>query len=220
MVAVIEAIEADQTLDAIVQDANAHTALLSRLFTASNEELITFAYKSCPKGFVALLGRLGEQARAPGTYRQLFNLLNTNDTLATRLLAACQNGVLDDDLVKLMTVLPPTVIGFKVAKQFGTYDQYHRFIRPYALISQLSEISEEHLRQIANGTSPSKLISELYRDLTFPAPVIDAPGMVNGTLSYLMGPFRNQYFEDDEILDLDDHEIGQRDALMGLDDVA
>lgn len=177
--AVIEAIETDQTLDAITQDAEARNDLLTRLFTASNEALITFAYESCPKGFVALLGRLGEQARAPGTYRRLFKLLDSHDTLADALLTASQDRMLDDDLIELMTVLPPTAIGVKAAMRFGTISNYHRFMRPYAVMMQLSEISDVHLRQIANGTSPSKLINRLYLRQPFPDPVLNAPDLVH-----------------------------------------
>lgn len=175
--AVMAAIETDQGFDDIAHNTTARAELLAKFFTASNEALIASAYKSCPNGFIALLGRLGEQARAPATYRRLFDLLNTHDTLAEALIQACQNCVLDDDLIELVSVLPPTWIGVKAGLQFGSLCQYHRFMRPYSVITQSSEISDAHLHQLAGGASPSKLINTLFMNQSFQAPALEAPGL-------------------------------------------
>ncbi|MDG3039820.1 hypothetical protein [Roseicyclus marinus] len=153
--------------------------LLTQMVTAGNESLIRYAYGTCPPGFVRLVARFGECARKPEIYVTLFEILTANPELAKPLLAACQGRVLSDDLILLMRELPATRLGVRVAAQIGALGDYKELMRPYRVVAGAEQLTEEHMKRIANGEAPGTLLKGLYLERVFPAPVLDIPGVTH-----------------------------------------
>lgn len=153
--------------------------LLMQMFTAGNEDLIRYVYKDCPPGFVQLAARFGQCARKPEMYVTLFEILTANPELATLMLAACQNRDLSDDLILLMRELPATPLGVRVAARIGAVEEYRKLMRPYRVVAGAEQLTEEHMKRIANGEAPGTLLKRLYLTRAFPAPVLDIPGVTH-----------------------------------------
>ena len=146
---------------------------------ARNADLIAQAYGSCPSGFLRLIGRFGDCARKPEIYTGLFELLEAHPDLAQPLLGACQTGPLTDDLIELAQALPPTPLGVRVAARFEAMGEYTRLMRPYQAITGNAQLTEAHLRRIAEGEAPGNLLEGIYLDLPFPAPVLTGPELTH-----------------------------------------
>ena len=170
--AVLARLKADGAFEAPGLDEAARADLLSRLVLARNEELIAQSYGSCPGGFLRLIGRFGDCARKPEIYAGLFGLLDAHPDLAQPLLGACQTGPLTDDLIELAQVLPPHPLGIRAAARFEAMGEYHRLMGPYQAITGSAQLSDAHLRRIAEGEAPGNLLEGIYLDLAFPAPVL------------------------------------------------
>lgn len=177
--AVLARLEADGAFEAPGLDEAARADLLSRLVLARNADLITQAYGSCPSGFLRLIGRFGDCARKPEIYTGLFGLLEAHPDLAQPLLGACQTGPLTDDLIELAQALPPTPLGVRAAARFEAMGEYTRLMRPYQAITGNAQLTEAHLRRIAEGEAPGNLLEGIYLDLPFPAPVLAGPELTH-----------------------------------------
>ena len=150
----------------------ARAELLTQMVTAGNEALIRYAYGSCPPGFVRLVARFGECARKPEMYVTLFEILTANPELAKPLMAACQDRAVSDDLILLMRELPPTPLGVRVAARIGAVGEYRELMRPYRVVAGAEQLTEAHMRRIADGEAPGTLLKGLYLERAFPAPVL------------------------------------------------
>jgi len=177
--AVVARLEANGAFKAPGLDEGWRADLLTRLVISRNEDLIAYAYGNCPAGFPRLVGRLGDCARQPALYLELFGLLTVYPDLARSLLAACQGRPLTDELIKLMRELPPTPLGVRVAARFEAVEDYHKLMRPYQAITMSQQLTEVHMQRIAKGEAPGNLLEGLYLDLPFPAPVLNAPGFTH-----------------------------------------
>ena len=177
--AVLARLDADKAFEAPGLDEAARAGLLTRLVLARNEDLIAQAYGSCPSGFLRLIGRFGDCARKPEIYTGLFGLLNAHPDLAQPLLSASQTGPLTDDLIELAQALPPTLLGIRAASRFETMGEYLRLMRPYQAITGNAQLTDAHLRRIAEGEAPGNLLEEIYLDLPFPAPVLSGPELTH-----------------------------------------
>lgn len=177
--AALARLEADGAFEAPGLDEAARADLLSRLVLARNEDLIAHAYGSCPSGFLRLIGRFGDCARKPEIYTGLFGLLEAHPDLAQPLLGACQTGPLTDDLIELAQALPPTTLGVRAAARFEAMGEYIRLMRPYKAITGKTQLTEAHLRRIAEGEAPGNLLEGIYLDLPFPPAVLTGPELVH-----------------------------------------
>ena len=177
--AVLARLAADGAFEAPGLDEAARADLLTRLVLSCNEDLIAQAYGSCPSGFLRLIGRFGDCARKPEIYTGLFGLLDAHPDLAPPLLGACQTGLLTDDLIELAQALPRTPIGVRAAARFETMDEYQRFMCPYQAVTGNAQLSDAHLRRIAEGEVPGNLLEGIYLDLPFPAPVLTGPELTH-----------------------------------------
>lgn len=146
--------------------------LLTQMVTAGNEALIRYAYGTCPPGFVRLIGRFGECARTPEIYVTLFEMLTANPELGKPLLAAYQDRSLSDDLILLMRELPATPLGVHVAARFGAVKEYRQLMRPYQVVAGAEQLTEAHMKRIADGEAPGNLLAGLYLGRAFPPPVL------------------------------------------------
>lgn len=177
--AVLAALCADDRLADATRDAAARADLLTRLVTARNPDLVTWACGSCPPAYLRLLSRLGDCAQAPDYYTDLFTLLRDSPDLARPILAMTQGQPLDEDVLWLLCDLPRTPDGVQAAGRFARKDDYRRFMRAYRAVAGLQAIRGDHLRRIAGGDSFERLIEGLYLDLPFPPPVIALPGVTH-----------------------------------------
>jgi hypothetical protein len=177
--AVVARLEADGALEGPGLDEATRADLLTRLVVSRNEDLIAYAYSTCPTGFVRLIGRFGDCARKPALYLELFGLLTTHPDLAHPLLSACQGRPLTDDLIELMRELSPTPLGVRVAARFEAVGEYRKLMRPYRAITMSQQLTEAHMRRIAEGEAPGNLLEGIYLDSLFPAPVLSAPGVTH-----------------------------------------
>lgn len=173
--AVLAALEADGAFEAPGLDDAARANLLTRLILSRNEDLVTYAYGSCPTGFLRLIARFGERGRKPEMYVRLFKILNGHPELAQPLLAACKGNTLTDDLVLLMNEVPATPLGVRVAARFEVVGEYRLFMAPYRALTMSRQLSEAHMRRIADGEAPANLLEGIYLDRPFPAPALSAP---------------------------------------------
>lgn len=153
--------------------------LISRFFLCKDKDLVTWAYGSCPPGFLKLIGRFGEYARDVSTYWNLFSLLRKHPQVAQPLLAACQSRELTDDLIYLAQALSPASLGVRAAERFETMEEYDEFMQAYKTITGTSSLSEAHLRRIAEGEVPGNLLEQIYLEFPFPAPVLSAPDLTH-----------------------------------------
>lgn len=172
--AVLAALDADGAFEAPGLDDAARANLLTRLILSRNEDLVTYAYGTCPTGFLRLIARFGECGRKPEMYVQLFKLLNMHPDLAQPMLAACQGEALTDDLILLMREMPATPLGVRVAARFEAVGEYRRFMRPYQAITMSKQLSEAHMHRIADGEAPGNLLETIYLDHPFPVPALCA----------------------------------------------
>lgn len=177
--AVLAALCADDRLAHATRDAAARADLLTRLVTARNADLVTWACGACPPAYLRLLSRLGDCALAPQYYTDLFALLRESPDLAKPILAMTQGQPLDEDVLWLLCDLPRTPDGVQAAARFARKDDYLRFMRPYRAMTMLQAIRGDHLRRIAGGESFERLMEGLYLDLPFPPPVIALPGVTH-----------------------------------------
>lgn len=153
--------------------------LLTQMVTAGNAALIRYAYGACPPGFVRLIGRFGECARKPEMYVTLYELLTANPELAKPLIEACQGRSLSDDLILLMRELPATPLGVRVAARIGALGEYREMMRPYRVVAGAEQLTEAHMKRIADGEAPGTLLKGLYLERPFPAPVLTIPGVTH-----------------------------------------
>lgn len=153
--------------------------LLTQMVTAGNEALIRYAYGACPLGFVRLIGRFGECARKPEMYETLFEILTANPKLAKPLMAACQDRRLSDDLILLMRELPATPLGVRVAARIGAVGEYRKLMRAYRVVAEAEQLTEAHMKRIADGEAAGNLLKELYLERAFPVPVLAIPGVTH-----------------------------------------
>lgn len=148
--------------------------LLARMLTAPSEALIEGAYGSCPKGFLALLTCFGDRARRPDIYLKLHRILSKNPSLAPHLRNASRPRKISDDIIDIMDELPPTRLSVRVATVIGTKGAYRSFITAYAALTGSRVMSDAHMQRVINDESRFDLIKELYRQVPFPEPVIQA----------------------------------------------
>ncbi len=139
---------------------------------ARNADLIAQTYGSCPSGFLRLIGRFGDCARKPEIYTGLFGLLEAHPDLAQPLLGACQTGPPTDDLIELAQALPPTPLAVRAAARLEAMGEYRRLMRLYHAITGNAQLTEAHLRRIAEGNAPGNLLEGIYLDLPFQTPVL------------------------------------------------
>lgn len=153
--------------------------LLTQMVIAGNEALIRYAYGACPPGFVRLIGRFGECARKPEMYVTLYEMLTANPELAKPLMAACQDRALSDDLILLMRELPANPLGVRVAARIGAVGEYRQLMQPYRILAGAEQMTEAHMKRIADGEAPGNLLKGLYLERAFPAPVLAIPGVTH-----------------------------------------
>lgn len=173
--AVLAKLQADGTMTEIRSDEAARTELLTRLLTARNTDLVTWAYGSCPPGFLSLVVRAGERARKPHYYIELHAFLLAHPVLAAPLQSATKGQALTDDAIDILKRFPRTPLGVKAAARFDTCAELDRFLRAYEAITGTEQIQEGHLRRLASGETPAHLVEKLYLDIPFPEPFLRTP---------------------------------------------
>lgn len=166
--------------DGLPDDANAgdiwRRELLERLLLQSDESLIAHTYGHCPAGFVRILRRLGNMARAPRIYATLFKLMSEDPGLASGLLAG-DHAPLPDPLIDLLANLPRVPQALSLAKSFGHPVDYSRFMSAYRLLTGERELLADHVTRICAGEAPAALLQGLYHAAPFEAPAISSPGI-------------------------------------------
>lgn len=68
--AVLAKLEFEHRITPIRHDQAARAQVLTQLLAARNTDLVTWAYGSCPPGFLSLVARAGERARKSQYYRK------------------------------------------------------------------------------------------------------------------------------------------------------
>ena len=81
--------------------------------------------------------------------------------------------------VELARALPPTPLGVCAAARFEAMGEYRQMMRPYQAITGATQLSEAHLRRIADGEAPGNLLEGIYLDLPFPPPVLTGPDLTH-----------------------------------------
>lgn len=175
--AVLARLQAIGGLAALTTDDAKRRALVERLLLARSEDLIAGAYGTCPRGFVRLLSRLGDQARRGGIYADLFTLVSDTPELARELLAAAQGEGLSDNLVELMMALPRSAQSVRLARLFDDEHDLDRFMQVYRFLTGDENLRADHCQRLCNGERPDRLLESLYLALPFPDPVISTPGL-------------------------------------------
>jgi hypothetical protein len=139
------------------------------LLHASSQTLITDAYGSCPKGYLALLKRLPHRAASPQFYRDLHRLVSSHPDLAMPL---CNVRRLTHDLVRLLLDLPHDLRCVKVAQAFGSPSGYDNFMMAYTRLTGRETLSGGVVQQLKAGAKPGRLIVDLYESAPLPAPFL------------------------------------------------
>lgn len=146
-------------------------ALLSRLLLKSNRELLESVYGSVPPGFEQALDRLGEQARDPNLYLDLFGILQESNRAS--LIKEFQH--LRDADVGLIPLLPQMRGASKIAAAFSSADALLRFLSVYTYITG-SPPSDQVWKEISSGSKPYSVLERAYRARPFShTAVIDHP---------------------------------------------
>lgn len=175
--AVLAKLQADGKMAEIRSDEAARNELLTRLLTARNDSLVTWAYGFCPPGFLSLVARAGERARKPEYYLDLHTFLQEHPELATPLQGTTKGQALSDDAIAILKRFPRTPLGVKAAARFETCAELGRFLRAYEAITGANQIQEGHLRRLASGETPAHLVEKLYLDIPFPEPFLRNPAV-------------------------------------------
>lgn len=175
--AVLAKLEVEQRIAPIHDDQAARAQVLTQLLTARNTDLVTWAYGSCPPGFLSLVTRAGERARTAQFYRDLHDFLRFHPELAAPLQATTKGQALPDDAVDILKRFPRTPLGVKAAARFDMSADLDRFLRAYQAITGTDQIHEAHLRRLASGETPSHMVEKLYLDIPFPAPLLTTPAV-------------------------------------------
>lgn len=171
--AVLAKLDADNRLDAM--EDTERFALLEKLLTRRNADLITFAYGSNPQGYLRLVTRLGDVARGKKFYLDLHSLLSEAPELAAPLLAEAGGEPLCDTMLEMMMVsLPREPAAVMLASQFPDRGRLETWLLAYQTLTGGEEIEGVHLTRIAAGESPDRIIEELYLSRAFPEARIPA----------------------------------------------
>ncbi|WP_322893382.1 MULTISPECIES: hypothetical protein [unclassified Yoonia] len=144
-------------------------AIRQNLLHFASHTLITDAYGSCPKGYLALLKRLPHRAASRQFYSDLHQLLADRPDLAMPL---CNVKRINHDLVRLLLDLPHDLRCVKVAQAFGSPSGYDNFMVAYARLTSRDTPSADVIRQLKGGAKPGRLIVGLYETAPLPAPFL------------------------------------------------
>lgn len=193
--AVLARLQAMDSLAALASDDAKRRALVERLLLARSEDLIADVYGTCPRGFVRLLARLGDQARRAGLYADLFSLVSDAPDLARELLVTAHREGLPDGLVELMIDLPRTAQSVQLARLFHGQRDLEQFMEVYGFLTEEQSLRSDHCKRLLSGEKPDRLLESLYLALPFPAPVLSSPSLrhiSNGEhLASIATTFRN-----------------------------
>jgi hypothetical protein len=170
--AVLARLDADRTLDAMSE--NERTALLERLLTRRNADLIVGAYGSNPPGFLRLVTRLGDVARGKRFYLDLHQLLCEGPDLAAPLIAATGTEPLTDMQLDMLMHLPHVPEAVILSNQFPDRGRLETFLLTYQTLTGQNDLLTEHIVRMNKGEHPDRIIEDLYLSRRFPAPVIPA----------------------------------------------
>lgn len=153
----------------------ARAEIISALMTLGNEELIRWAFGSCPPGFVRALSRFKDRARSPDLYRRLHALLTEDPELGSTLPALLTVANLDNDLIDMFRALPKTRDGRGMAVLFRSVKAYDRFLSIYRSLTGSAELSAEDTRRLLTMRDHGKFLVSLYQGFPFPDPKIAHP---------------------------------------------
>ena len=170
--AVLAKLEADNRLE-VMEDAP-RIALLEKLLTLRNEDLIADAFGSTPQGYTRLLTRLGDVARSRQFYLDLHALLSEAPELAKPLLAEAGGDPLSDVLLEMMITLPRVPAAVALARHFQDVERLKTFLLTYQTLTGSEDFDAEHLSRITAGETPERIIEELYLSYRFPEAFIPA----------------------------------------------
>lgn len=152
--------------------------VLDRFLSKNNEELIIWAYGDCPKGFIPILRKLGDPLLPAALYIAAYEFVANNPAVIASVLGAAATSGLDRESLELLLRLPKGAPVAKIWAKFTNVRGYERFLGAYRIVTGRNDIAPEHLKRLAKGEDPSKLVNDLYMDAPFPAPAIrDVPGV-------------------------------------------
>lgn len=153
-------------------------AVLDRLLSKNNEELIIWAYGHCPKGFIPLLRNLDDPLLPAPLYMAAYEFVSKNPELVGAVLGAAATRGIDCEALELLLQLPICASLAKIWAKFPNVRAYERFLDAYRIVTGRKDIASEHLRRLAKGEDPAKLVNDLYMDAPFPPPALrDVPGV-------------------------------------------
>lgn len=170
--AVLAKLDADNRLDEM--DEPSRIALLERLLTLRNADLITGTFGSNPPGYLRLITRLGDVARNRRFYLDLHHLLTEAPCLAEPLINTTGKDALSDELLEMLMALPRVPDAVKLADRFPDRGRLETFLQTYHTLTGTDDILEVHMTRIKNGESPDSIIEELYLSRHFGVAQIDA----------------------------------------------
>lgn len=170
--AVVAGLQIDTTRGASCLSNTERNELIGRFLRSRSKDLIRETYGACPPGYLHLIGRLGETARAKSYYTSLFELLVRDEDLGDFLIKSPAPEVDREDLLSLFKALPPTLAGRRAAFTLGSIDTLKNLLKPYALLTGETALRNEDIDRLARGEAPAKLIEELYLQRPFRTPLI------------------------------------------------
>jgi len=175
--AVIAQLQSTGQIDALKASAEKRRSLVERLILASSSDLIAEHFGSCPKGYLRLLARLGDRAREPDLYLDLYKLVKELPHLAKDLLAVTCKTSLSNNLLAVIMNMPPSGDAARLAQKFDCVEEYDRFIEMYRILTGKEELEGKHRARLCAGENPNHLLDSIYLDLPFPTAAISAPGL-------------------------------------------
>lgn len=158
-----------------VIQAEQERKLLEEMLFLPNADLIKHVYGFCPVGFVKLVARFGQKAQKPNHYVKLIEYLNRHPGQGAALLRFTQRDAVTEEFLELLLLLPPTEESIKLALKLKTAEAYRTLVKPYQVLTGLSELKGSDVTKLIEGTPPVRLLEDRYLDLAFPKPILTDP---------------------------------------------
>lgn len=150
-------------------------SLVTALLSDGAEELISWAYGSCPEGYLSCLGSLRERAESDRFYAELHQILTETDGLWRVMPDLLRKASDPMNLIGVIREVPPGPAWWAAATRFEHNYAYLYKMELYEAVTGRSELTEEHARLIADGQAMETLLVGIYQKTPFPPPVLAHP---------------------------------------------